>query len=90
MVADLLGGEDDYGDEYGDYGDYGDESGTGSKKVAENQYDFMWVVNKHSLEWLTSMQAILPLFTSFRSKQGWYSLSSAIFSIVVSALQSAL
>lgn len=41
MVADLLGGEDDYGDEYGDYGDYGDESGTGSKKVAENQYDFM-------------------------------------------------
>ena len=36
MVADLLGGEDDYGDEYGDYGDYGDESGTGSKKVAEN------------------------------------------------------
>ena len=90
MVADLLGGEDDYGDEYGDYGDYGDESGTGSKKVAENQYDFMWVVNKHNLEWLTSMQAILPLFTCFRSKQGRDSLSSAIFSIVVSALQSAL
>jgi|Transcript_35506 hypothetical protein len=41
MVADLLGGEDDYGDEYGEYGDYGDESGTGSKKVTENQYDFM-------------------------------------------------
>ena len=33
MVADLMGDEDDYGDEYGDYGDYGDESGTGSKKV---------------------------------------------------------
>lgn len=27
MVADLLGGEDDYGDEYGEYGDYGDEAG---------------------------------------------------------------
>lgn len=25
MVADLLGGEDDYGDEYGEYGDYGEE-----------------------------------------------------------------
>jgi len=41
MVADLLGGEDDYGDEYGDYGDYGDESGTGSKKVPEAAVDFM-------------------------------------------------
>ena len=27
MVADLLGDDDDYGDEYGEYGDYGDESG---------------------------------------------------------------
>ena len=27
MVADLMGDDDDYGDEYGDYGDYGDESG---------------------------------------------------------------
>lgn len=41
MVADLMGGDDDYGDEYGDYGDYGDESGTGSRKVAETAYDFM-------------------------------------------------
>ena len=30
MVADLMGDDDDYGDEYGDYGDYGDESGTGA------------------------------------------------------------
>ena len=41
MVADLLGGGDDYGDEYGEYGDYGDEAGTGAKKVAESAYDFM-------------------------------------------------
>ena len=27
MVADLLGDDDDYGDEYGEYGDYGEESG---------------------------------------------------------------
>ena len=33
MLADLMGNEDDYGDEYGEYGDYGDESGTGSKRV---------------------------------------------------------
>jgi len=36
MVADLMGGEDDYGDEYGEYGD---ESGTGAKKVAETAVD---------------------------------------------------
>ena len=41
MVADLMGDEDDYGDEYGDYGDYGDESGTGSKRVQEAAVDFM-------------------------------------------------
>jgi hypothetical protein len=27
MVSDLMGGEDDYGDEYGEYGDYGEEAG---------------------------------------------------------------
>lgn len=45
MVADLLGDEDDYGDEYGEYGDYGDESGaaagTGAKRVHEEPVDFM-------------------------------------------------
>ena len=47
MVADLMGDDDEYGDEYGEYGDYGDESGaaaatTGSKRVPEAQtYDFM-------------------------------------------------
>ena len=37
MVADLMGGDDDYGDEYGDYGDeYGDEPAAGSRqRVAE-------------------------------------------------------
>lgn len=44
MVADLVGGDDDYGDEYGEYGDYGDEN-PNSKRVAENQYDFMWLAN---------------------------------------------
>ena len=34
MVADLMGDDDDYGDEYGDYGD---ESGAaGSQRVPEN------------------------------------------------------
>lgn len=41
MVADLMGDDDDYGDEYGEYGDYGDESGTGAKKVQEAAVDFM-------------------------------------------------
>ncbi len=43
MVADLMGDEDDYGDEYGDYGDYGDESGAGKGKLKEQeaQFDFM-------------------------------------------------
>lgn len=41
MVADLMGDDDDYGDEYGEYGDYGDESGTGGKKVQEAAIDFM-------------------------------------------------
>lgn len=48
MVADLMGDDDEYGDEYGEYGDYGDESGTGTgaagtgaKKVVEEQVDFM-------------------------------------------------
>ena len=37
MVADLMGDDDDYGDEYGDYGD---ESGAaGSQRVPENQLD---------------------------------------------------
>jgi hypothetical protein len=40
MVADLMG-DDDYGDEYGEYGDYGDESGTGAKRIAEPENDFM-------------------------------------------------
>lgn len=46
MIDDLVGGEDDYGDEYGEYGDYGDESGAGAgaavanKKVPEDTYDF--------------------------------------------------
>lgn len=42
MVADLMGDDDEYGDEYGEYGDYGDESGTpgtGAKKVPENNVD---------------------------------------------------
>ena len=41
MVADLIGGGDDYGDEYGEYGDYGDESATGTTKVVEPVHDFM-------------------------------------------------
>jgi len=43
MVADLMGGDDDYGDEYGEYGDYGDEAGAGkgAKKEAEAAVDFM-------------------------------------------------
>ena len=36
MIDDLVGGDDDYGDEYGDYGDYGDESGAAAnQKVPE-------------------------------------------------------
>jgi hypothetical protein len=35
MVANLLGDEDDYGDEYGDYGDYGDEEGATKGKAKE-------------------------------------------------------
>ena len=38
MVADLMGGDDDYGDEYGDYGDeYGDDAAAtnNGKRVAE-------------------------------------------------------
>lgn len=39
MVADLMGDDDDYGNEYGDYGDYGDESGKIDRP--ENNLDFM-------------------------------------------------
>lgn len=40
MVADLVGDDDDYGDEYGDYGDYGDETNPNAKRVKEPEYDF--------------------------------------------------
>ena len=40
MVADLMGGGDDYGDEYGEYGDYGDEATTKIDRP-ENNLDFM-------------------------------------------------
>ena len=37
MIGDLVGEEDDYGNEYGDYGDEGN-----SKRIAdENEIDFM-------------------------------------------------
>lgn len=39
MVADLMGDEDDYGDEYGEYGDYGDEATKIDRP--ENNLDFM-------------------------------------------------
>lgn len=39
MVADLMGDDDAYGDEYGDYGDYGDE--TNKIERPENNLDFM-------------------------------------------------
>ena len=48
MVADLMGDEDEYGEEYGEYGDYGEETGTGTgtgggaKRIPENyDNDFM-------------------------------------------------
>ena len=51
MVADLMGGEDDYGDEYGEYGDYGDEAGAGKgkQKEAEAAVDFMRTFNNTTL-----------------------------------------
>lgn len=38
MVADLMGNEDDYGDEYGEYGE---EQYDASKRLPEAEYDFM-------------------------------------------------
>ena len=57
MVADLMGDDDDYGDEYGDYGDYGDESGAGAtnaagsnaKREPEQAVDFMWKCSNQSV-----------------------------------------
>ena len=37
MVADLMGDDDNYGDEYGEYGDYGDET----TKIERPDVDFM-------------------------------------------------